>query len=463
MLERYTIFAGRYRVGPRLGVGGMGEVYLAFDERLTRNVALKTLLVSSDDESSYRALLERFEREARTVALLHHTNIVTVHDFGSSDNVPYLVMNHFDGEPIGRWCRTAQPSLAELLRVARTALEALGYAHAHGVLHRDIKPSNILVRGPREAPEVCVIDWGIALPLETPRLTQVGSFVGTFGWADPLVLASSKNAWTPQSDLYSFGVLLYYLLCDVAPIVVPNDASPADRIRLFIANQVVPPEAHNQQLPPALSALIMRLLATASSERTVSVAAALAELDPILAELEEREEARPPLPVSQTASTENPGTRPEVALPRLATVNLEPTSPTRPDHAVASLIVPASALGVMRRRGATKSRRWWVAAASLALVCGATLLRNSPKEMPKAEAATPPLVIPIVSSPEKPPAEAPHPIAAPPPTVHPNKPPVIRHADRVPPLNAPLRATLSSVNNDEPISRGFGTGSASPK
>ena len=260
-------------------------MYLAFDERLARNVALKTVVFSADepdDAGSHGAMLERFEREAKTLALLHHSNIVPVYDFGCADDIPYLVMNYFDGEPVTRWGRKENPSVNQWLHVASLLLGALVYAHEHGVLHRDIKPTNVLLRGTAALPELNLIDWGIALPSMTPRVTAAGQFVGTFGWVDPAIIANAQQSWTVQSDLYSVGVLLYLILCQKMPIDVPEELSLGEKMERYIHGKPVPPQRHRADLPAEVCDFLLRLLQNQPADRLASAAEAKAILDQLI-------------------------------------------------------------------------------------------------------------------------------------------------------------------------------------
>ena len=210
-----TTIAGRYRLGEVLGRGGMGTVRRAHDERLGRDVAIKTVDLSEAHDATVG---DRFTREAQVTASLAHPNIVTVHDFGVEGETGYLVMELL-----------SDPTLADLLRergtltvpqaadVARQVAEALAAAHARGVVHRDVKPSNIVV-GPTG--RVCVLDFGITRIVDVPyeplfegsgtriaedRLTYSTHVAYTHLAAE--VAASLEELYDPQSVAFDSGFI----------------------------------------------------------------------------------------------------------------------------------------------------------------------------------------------------------------------------------------------------------------
>src|SRR3954468_3068905 len=148
---------GRYRLDDRLGQGGMGVVYRAWDTVLERVVALKMMLPAGDADPSGR---ERFFREARSAAQLTHKNIVTVYDMGEQQGQLYLAMEFLDGEDLQRrLARTEKTSLWRKIDIAIEICQAMEFAHAHGVIHRDLKPANIFITG---TGVVKIVDFGLA-------------------------------------------------------------------------------------------------------------------------------------------------------------------------------------------------------------------------------------------------------------------------------------------------------------
>ena len=166
---------GRYHIIRPLGTGGMAVVYQAFDERLEREVAVKIIRIEEFAPSLLERVLQRFEREAKTLAKLNHTHIVPIIDFGQQDNIPYLVMPYFQGGTLANLLGTPMPA-AQAARLLTPLADALAYAHGKGVLHRDIKPGNILIN---ESGQPMLTDFGIAKLLEGEHgQTLTGTGVG---------------------------------------------------------------------------------------------------------------------------------------------------------------------------------------------------------------------------------------------------------------------------------------------
>src|SRR5437868_13819795 len=148
---------GRYQLQEKLGQGGMGVVYRAFDTVLERVVALKLVLTPTGLEAELR---ERFFREARAAGHLTHKNIVTIYDLGEHDGRPYIAMEYLDGEDLQkRLARSEKMSLRRKLDLAIDMCEGVEYAHAHGVVHRDLKPANVFIP---ETGNAKILDFGLA-------------------------------------------------------------------------------------------------------------------------------------------------------------------------------------------------------------------------------------------------------------------------------------------------------------
>ncbi|MBN2047268.1 MAG: serine/threonine protein kinase [Anaerolineaceae bacterium] len=201
---------GRYQLNELLGQGGMAYVYKAFDERLERNVALKVIRATHQDSQQF---LQRFEREAKALAKLSHTNIVNVHDFGEHNHMPFIVMEYLSGGTLKE--RIGKPmNYREAAKLLVPIADGLHYAHQHGIIHRDIKPANILFT---ELGVPRISDFGIAKMIsgEDQNLTKVGTGIGT-----PEYMAPEQGQGLTvdhRADIYALGVVFYELLTGRKP------------------------------------------------------------------------------------------------------------------------------------------------------------------------------------------------------------------------------------------------------
>ncbi len=207
---------GPYEILDAIGAGGMGEVYRAHDTRLSRDVAIKVLPVSSVSNDS----LARFEREARAVAALNHPNILAIHDVGTDGHLHFVVTELLEGCTL-REKLTARGSLApaEAVEYGVQIARGLAAAHDRGIIHRDLKPENIFVTSDGR---VKILDFGIALFDQAsadldgqPTLTRTGMVVGTIGYMSPEQLLGRPT--TPRSDLFAFGVVMHELIAGSHP------------------------------------------------------------------------------------------------------------------------------------------------------------------------------------------------------------------------------------------------------
>ncbi|WP_017612729.1 serine/threonine-protein kinase [Nocardiopsis salina] len=207
----------RYLIRGELGSGGMGVVWLAYDPRLRREVAIKEVLLPEHLSREARDRTKAWvAREAQATARIDHPSVVTVHDVLEVDDTPFIVMSLIDGGSLrSRLDGTGPLTAEEALSVARTLLDALSAAHRSGVVHRDIKPANIMLTG-RE-PSAVLTDFGIAGVLDSGSvsLTTTGSVLGTAEYLAPERL-ESKGA-DPPSDLWSLGATLYTAVSGESP------------------------------------------------------------------------------------------------------------------------------------------------------------------------------------------------------------------------------------------------------
>lgn len=205
MAEGHPAKIGRYQIERELGQGAMGQVYLARDLDLDREVALKTIKARDLSPEKREAFLERFKNEARAAAKLHHPNIVQVYDVGEDPEYgPYLVFEYVAGQNLKEVLRSRGPlDPSELTKLARQMADGLTAAHAAGIIHRDLKPENLLF-----TPEgdVKLADFGIAR-LPDANLTREGQFLGTPCYSAPETLTEAR--YGEASDLFSMAAVLY--------------------------------------------------------------------------------------------------------------------------------------------------------------------------------------------------------------------------------------------------------------
>ena len=269
---------GRFRIERCLGHGGMGEVYLAEDERLGRKVALKTVPPWMAASRAYR---EALTSEARVAAGLSHRSIAQVHDLIADGDDLYLVMEFVDGQTLGDLLRDGTPfETGELLRISLDIAEGLAAAHDHGIIHRDLKAENVVIDGHGRAK---ILDFGLAAV--STELSE-GSSAGTLKAMSPEQV--ERRALDHRSDLFAFGTLLYQMATGTHPF---RGSVPVETMHRIC--QVDPP-AVKGPLPPAISALIMQLLAKDPEQRPQKTSEVVAVLRQALRHHERTEASAPP-------------------------------------------------------------------------------------------------------------------------------------------------------------------------
>jgi eukaryotic-like serine/threonine-protein kinase len=244
---------GAYRIERLLGRGGMGEVYLAYDERLERRVALKRIRADSRSDPRLR---QRFRREARAAARLSHPAIVQIHDILEDGSGDCIVLEYVDGRTLSSVLASGPPQPSFALRLAREIAEGLAHAHAQGLLHRDLKTENVIVTGDGHAK---ILDFGLARPVSSDSdstLTAEGTVLGTFRAMSPEQALGREL--DERSDLFSLGVLLHELLTGRSPFKAASATETLDRV---LHHEPTPLSLLRPDLPPELSDLVARLLA----------------------------------------------------------------------------------------------------------------------------------------------------------------------------------------------------------
>ncbi|WP_166396286.1 Stk1 family PASTA domain-containing Ser/Thr kinase [Rubrobacter marinus] len=262
----------RYALVRALGSGGMAKVYLAHDEVLGRDVALKMLRGAYAEDGEF---VERFKREAQAAARLSHPNIVAVYDRGrAEDGSYYIAMEYVPGGTLkDRIVRDGALAPGVAAGVAEQIADALSAAHEEGVIHRDIKPQNALVT---RTGDVKVTDFGIARAAASPSVTATSVVLGTAAYMSP-EQAQGKTVG-PQSDLYSLGVVLYEMLTGALPFEAENPVA----VSLKHVNDPAPsPREANPEVPEALDAITLRLLAKDPNDRYPSASALADDLSRI--------------------------------------------------------------------------------------------------------------------------------------------------------------------------------------
>jgi eukaryotic-like serine/threonine-protein kinase len=252
------VFGERYEVEARIGAGGMAEVWRGHDRVLNRTVAIKTLLPQFARDASF---VDRFRREAQAAARLNHPGIVSVYDSGTDDHTPFIVMQYIEGRTLADYLaagKTLPP--AQAAQIAQGIAEALGAAHAQGVIHRDIKPANIMVT--REG-KVLVMDFGIARLVAGPETApQTAAVLGTASYLSPE--QAQGQAVDARTDIYSLGVVLYEMLAGRPPFT--GDSPMAIAYKQVNATPP-PPSSIVPDVSPALDAVVMRALSKNPANR----------------------------------------------------------------------------------------------------------------------------------------------------------------------------------------------------
>ncbi|MCI1193838.1 serine/threonine protein kinase, partial [Calidifontimicrobium sp. SYSU G02091] len=265
---------GRYALKRKLGEGGLGTVYEAWDPLLSRTVAVKTLQFDVDTPS--RVSLDRlFLNEARLAAALNHPNIVTIYDAGLSAQGVYIAMERLKGRDLREALRDGwRPTPIEAARLVRRVADGLAYAHARGVVHCDIKPANIFI-GRHDKPKI--LDFGIARVVHGPNAARIAALDGLVA-GSPHYLAPEQlqdGAIDERTDVYALGVVLYELLTGRKAF----DGDSLDKITRAVLEDDPPPASSLRAgVPQVLSAITARAMAREPAQRYANAAALAQDL-----------------------------------------------------------------------------------------------------------------------------------------------------------------------------------------
>jgi len=267
-----TLLSGRFRLEEQVGSGGMSTVYRAFDETLERWVAIKLLHRSMSDDS---VQLERFRREARTVARLSHPHVVTVIDAGEDGGTPYIVFEYVEGETLkGRIRRCGPLPVVEAVAYAIEIGRALIAAHGERLVHRDVKPQNVLIDMDGRAK---VTDFGISRSLEDDGLTATGRVLGTTDYVSPEQALGEDVS--EQSDLYSLGVCLYEMLTGEVPFRADSQVGVAMR---HVKDPLPDVQERRPEVSAVLAAVVERSTCKERANRYTSATEMVADLEQAL-------------------------------------------------------------------------------------------------------------------------------------------------------------------------------------
>ena len=268
-----------YLIEKQLGSGGVGEVYLAQDVSLGRNVALKLL---DPGRTRDEAMRTRFLREARLASSLDHPNICTIHEVGEAESRLFIAMQYVEGETLRRAIGGRALGLDSFLSISLQVAEALAEAHSRGIIHRDIKPGNIILNSRGQAK---VLDFGLAKLLDRPEdeadshLTMTGVVMGTPASMSPEQARGERV--DHRSDIFSFGVVLYEMATGRIPF---SGRSKADVISALLTQPHTPAADLNKEITAHLSGVIDRALAKETDERYQTINQMIADLRQVVSE-----------------------------------------------------------------------------------------------------------------------------------------------------------------------------------
>lgn len=271
-------FAGKYRIDGILGEGGMGVVYKGFDPLIARIVAIKTIRENLLEGRSGQELLKRFRHEAQAAGRLTHPNIVAIYEYDEGENQghPYFIMEYVEGKELKDYLKMGvRFTFDQSLHIIEQVLEALGYAHQHGIIHRDIKPANVILLDDKN---IKIADFGIA-KLDDTEFTQTGKVIGTPSYMSP---EQCKGLHVDgRSDLYSVGLLLYELLTGKKATAVHHNGSFAQVMKGFTPDK---PDTSDPKTIHLFNSIIKKALAEDQDQRYQTAEAFLEEIRHLRAE-----------------------------------------------------------------------------------------------------------------------------------------------------------------------------------
>lgn len=280
---------GRFEIRQLLGEGAFGRVYLGFDPQLGRQVAIKV----PHRKGLTPEFRDRFLREARATALIHHPNVCPVHDVGTAEDLPYMVMHYVVGGTLSALINKHADSLEphQAVIIARKIALGIAAAHAQGVIHRDLKPQNVLFD--KDNREVLITDFGLARIGAEGTLMTAGKMFGTPAYMSPEQVRGNVDEIGPLSDIYSLGVILYRMLAGE----IPFQGTVAEVMSHHAKTNPRPPSSIRSTLHPKLDAIVLKAMAKQPSDRFPSAKAFADTLSEFLKTNKQAKEPEPaPLP-----------------------------------------------------------------------------------------------------------------------------------------------------------------------
>ncbi len=258
---------GHYEIIKQIGAGGMGEVYLAKDTKLDRQVAVKIL---NEKFAAHESNLNRFIQEAKAASALNHPNILVIHEIGETENSNYIVSEYIEGETLRENFKKSQSKLSEVLDIAIQITNALCTAHAANIVHRDIKPENIMIR-----PDgfVKILDFGLAKLVEQKAAgvdastvkqnqTAKGMILGTVNYMSPEQAKGEKV--DARTDIFSFGVVIYEMIAGRTPFA---GDSMSETFANLINSEPPPLTRFSSNAPDELQRIVAKTLRKKRDER----------------------------------------------------------------------------------------------------------------------------------------------------------------------------------------------------
>ena len=295
---------GPYSLVSRLGSGGMGEIYLAQDTRLGRQVALKFLPASFREDSER---LRRFQNEARAASALNHPNVATVYEIGEAENIAFIAMEYIEGLTLDQKISGRPLSTGEIVTISIQVADALDDAHSHGVVHRDIKTSNIMLT---RRDQVKVLDFGLAkvssntgseiTDLPTAVKTLPGLVMGTVQYMSPeQAVGQTIDA---RSDIWSFGVVLYEMATGRKPFIGTTTGETIEKIRHSQPEAIA---RFNYEVPAELDRIIRKCLEKNRENRYQSARELMIDLKNLRRDLDSDTKVTTPIPVENKSTFRN--------------------------------------------------------------------------------------------------------------------------------------------------------------